>query len=97
MSITPIEGQCGTCKDAARFHSADCPSGPEDGVDCTSRAHAEMMDDQTHGDSNSVAEFEDYGFLNLWRLEHLAEETYRCPNWRDFRGDHGRPPGNVKP
>ena len=82
MEVRPVDGQCGTCKFAAEFCSADCPSEPEDGVHCTSRAQAEMMDGQTDGDSNSVNEFEAYGFLDLWRLENLAEEEYRCPNWQ---------------
>ena len=41
-----IEGQCGTCNSASGFTSANCPSGPEDAVECTSLAHAAMLDEQ---------------------------------------------------
>lgn len=81
--IQPVDGQCGTCAEAKEFgYSPDGPSGPEDGVHCGSHAQAVMMDDQTHGDAGSVAFFNEYGFLDLWRLEDMAEESYRCPNWK---------------
>lgn len=79
--VRPLEGQCGTCKFAACFDYADSPSGPEDGVHCTSEAHVKMMDEQTQGDCNNMEEFKAYGFVNLWRLEQVAEESCRCPNW----------------
>ena len=76
-----IEGQCGTCKFAAVFDFADCPSGPEDGVHCTSEAHAKMLDEQTGGDCYTQ-EYKEYGFLSLWRLEAIAEQSFRCANWQ---------------
>jgi hypothetical protein len=69
-----IEGQCGTCKYAAAFDYAPSPSGPEDGVHCTSEANARSI--------GNLDEFRDFGFLDLFRLECLAEENYRCPHWR---------------
>ena len=76
-----IEGQCGTCKFAAVFDFADSPSGNEDGVQCTSEAHANMLDEQTGGDGY-LQEYKDYGFLSLWRLESIAEPSFGCENWQ---------------
>lgn len=83
-----IEGQCGTCKFASEFTFADCPSGPEDAVQCTSLAQATMLDEQHNPESEGESwynrfrkEMAEYGSMNLWRLEALAEESYRCPNW----------------
>ena len=72
-----IEGQCGTCKFAGVFDFADSP----DGVHCTSEAHAKMLDEQTGGDCY-MQEHKDYGFLSLWRLESIAEPSFRCANWQ---------------
>ena len=82
MEVQPVDGQCGTCKFAAEFCYCSTPSGPEDGVHCTSREHAAMMDSQTENDGVNIREYDQYGFLDLWRLEHMAEEEYRCPNWQ---------------
>ena len=76
-----VEGQCGTCKFAAVFDFADSPSGNEDGVQCTSEAHANMLDEQTGGDCY-MQEYKDYGFLSLWRLEAIAESSFKCTNWQ---------------
>ena len=70
-----VEGQCGTCK------FADSHSGNEDGVQCTSEDHAKMLDEQTGGDCY-MQEYKDYGFLSLWRLEAIAEPSFRCANWQ---------------
>jgi|GEM_PF-6160111 len=70
-----VEGQCGTCKFAAVFDFA------EDGVHCTSEAQAKMLDEQTGGDCY-MQEYKDYGFLSLWRLESLAEPSFKCANWQ---------------
>ncbi len=35
--------QCGTCKFADRFDYGPSPSGPEDGVHCTSEEHAAWL------------------------------------------------------
>ena len=79
--IELVEGQCGTCKFATAFDFADSPSGNEDGVQCTSEAHANMLDEQTGGDCY-MQEYKDYGFLSLWRLESLAEPSFKCANWQ---------------
>ena len=79
--IEPVEGQCGTCKFAATFDFADSPSGPEDGVHCTCEAQAKMLDEQSEVDWY-MQEYKEYGFLSLWRLEDVAEPSYRCANWQ---------------
>ena len=76
-----VEGQCGTCKFAAVFDFADNHSVPEDGVHCISEAQAKMLDEQTGGDCY-MQEYKDYGFLSLWRLESLAEPSFKCANWQ---------------
>ena len=76
-----VEGQCGTCKFAAVFDFADSPSGPDDGVHCTSEAQAKMLDEQTGGDCY-LQEWKAYGFLSLCRLESLAEPSFKCANWQ---------------
>ena len=76
-----VEAQCGTCKFAAVFDFAGSHSGNEDGVQCTSEAHAKMLDEQTGGDCY-MQEYKDYGFLSLWRLESIAEPSFRCANWQ---------------
>ncbi len=78
----PVEGQCGTCKFAAAFDFADSPSGPDDGVHCTSLAQAKMLDEQT-GSDDYMQEYQEYGFLSLWRLEDVAEPSFRCANWQE--------------
>jgi hypothetical protein len=79
--IKPVEYQCGTCKFAACFDYASTPSGPEDGVHCTSEDYAKIMDKQTGGAAHAVEEFKEYGFLDIWRLEAIAEEEFKCPSW----------------
>ena len=85
--MDPVEFQCGTCKFAGEFCSGSGPSGPEDGVHCLSEAHAKLMDEQTHTDTN-MEEFRAYGFLDLYRLEGMAEKSHRCPSWE--------PKGEIK-
>ncbi len=75
-----VDGQCGTCRFAKEFGYADCPSGPEDGVHCTSIEQAKLVDEQ-EGNNRWMSELTEYGFMDLWRLEAMAEEDYRCPNW----------------
>ena len=78
--VKPVDGQCGTCRFAAGFDFGSSPSGPEDGVHCNSREHAIWMDEQNDYNYN-VQELDEYGFMDLFRLEVLAEEDYRCPHW----------------
>ncbi len=80
-----MKKQCGSCACASEFGYASTPSGPTDGVHCTSRAQAELLDGNQGGSPN-VDEFEAYGFLDLWRLECVAEEDYECPNWVSAAG-----------
>ena len=76
-----IEGQCGTCAFAAAFDYAEGnQAGPEDGVHCTSIDHAKALDDS--GDNYSLQELVCFGFMDLLRLEFLAEETFSCSEWR---------------
>ena len=80
--VSPVEGQCGTCKFAAAFGYADSPSGPEDGVHCVSEECAKLGDKNTHGNAGYVQELKEYGFLSLWRLEQMAEVSFKCPCWQ---------------
>jgi len=75
-----IEGQCGTCGWAAGFEYADGPSGPEDAVKCTSEGMADLLRSQDQGELTEMLESE--GYMNLWRLEAMAEETHRCKHWK---------------
>ncbi len=89
-----IEGQCGTCEHAVGFGSADGPSGPEDGVHCNSLELAKALDGQENSDDPDMVDLRDhnqkelaeYGHMELWRLECLAEETYRCNFWKESKG-----------
>ena len=78
--VKAIDGQCGTCVFADCFDYPDSPGGPEDGVHCISLKHAEFMDEQT-GSKDYTESLTSYGFLNLWRLELVAEEEFHCPQW----------------
>lgn len=76
-----IDGQCGTCASEAKFDYAEGnQAGPEDGVHCTSTELAKAMDDA--GFTGNEEELDEYGFMDLLRLEFLAEETFRCPHWK---------------
>ncbi len=69
-----IEGQCGTCKFALEFGPPPSPGDADEGVHCSSESIAQK--------NKSMDEFQDYGFSDLYRLEALAEESYRCPSWQ---------------
>ena len=75
------EGQCGTCKFAAGFDYGPSPSGPEDGVHCTSEENAKLLDEHLEG-NRCQEELARYGYIDLFRLEVLADEHYKCPNWQ---------------
>jgi hypothetical protein len=87
-----IEGQCGTCAHALAFDYATSPSGPEDGVHCNSEGLAKQLDEQCNPspDDKEMADLIDqnqkelkaYGFMDLYRLECVAEETHRCDFWQ---------------
>ena len=85
--VKPVEGQCGTCAFAKSFGYAGSPSGPEDGVKCISLVHAKWIDKQggfhpdEEGHGQFQAEFNKYGYLDLFRLEVLEGPEYRCPHW----------------
>ena len=74
-----IQGQCGTCRFAKDFGYADSPSGPEDGVHCTSEQIAKSLAESGQGDL--ALQLQENGFMELWRLEALAESDFRCPSW----------------
>jgi len=80
-----IEGQCGTCGSAAGFDYADSPSGPEDGVHCTSEGMAREL--ESHGQGDFAEGLKTEGYLSLMRLEALAEETFRCQHWKPKKGE----------
>ena len=85
-----IEGQCGTCAHALDFGYGSSPSGPEDGVHCDSLELAKSQDKQNNSTEPEYADLVDfnqkelaqYGFMDLFRLECLAEDTYRCDFWQ---------------
>ena len=68
-----IEGQCGTCGSAIEFGYPPSPGEATEGVHCSSENLARRLD--------AMDDFQAYGFSDLYRLEVLAEESYRCPNW----------------
>jgi hypothetical protein len=90
--VVPIDGQCGTCNFASCFDYATSPSGPEDGVHCVSEKQAKLMDEQT-GSTQNVAELKEFGFMDLWRLEAMAEPTFRCENWEPKKEGSDAKPG----
>ena len=73
--------QCGTCKFAAGFDYAPSPSGPEDGVHCTSQEHAAWLDEGA-ASKRFQEELVQYGYMELFRLEVLEAEDYECPHWQ---------------
>jgi hypothetical protein len=40
-----------------------------------------MLDEQTGGDGY-MQEYKDFEFLSLWRLESIAEPSFKCANWQ---------------
>ena len=75
-----IEGQCGTCRWAVGFDYADSPSGPEDGVHCASTDYAEELGVYEH--DPSLEEFRELGYMQFFRFEALAEESFHCQHWK---------------
>ena len=69
-----MEKICATCKHAREFDYGPSPSGPEDGVNCTSEAMAK------HLGKYQLEELAEYGHMNLFRIEML-EEGAECPCW----------------
>ncbi len=70
--------QCGTCKHG-EIDYPPSPGDSEDGVNCSSR---EMMENLAeHGQEDLREEYARWGFINVWRLEELAEPEYECPYW----------------
>ena len=80
MEYGEIGGQCGTCRFAAEFDYGPGPSGDGDGVHCTSEEHADFLEGQ--GMEGLKEELKEYGFMDLFRIEALADESYRCPQWQ---------------
>lgn len=93
-----IEGQCGTCAHALGFGYGSSPSGPEDGVRCDSLELAKHMDEIFNSDEPDMADLIDQnqkelagnGSMDLYRLECLAEETYRCDFWKGINIGQGQ-------
>lgn len=81
---TAVKGQCGTCNNAKEFTLQSCPGAFDGGVICTSRKQAESIDNMT-GDNEYVTEFNQYGFMQLDRLEVLVDEDYVCEAWEEIK------------
>ena len=75
---------CRTCRFKAGYGIADGPSGPEDGVNCTSQAMVDYISAAEAGPFRQE-EFDHCGFTNLWRIDVLEDmETlghHTCPGW----------------
>lgn len=69
--------QCGSCQHAAGFDYGPSPSGPEDGVNCTSKAMADYLDQQSGWDLSNK-ELQKYGHINLFRTEELGTDKDPC-------------------
>lgn len=68
------KGICSTCK----FGKLDYPPTPgaaDDGVDCSNPKMVDVI-----GSPEAKEEFDEYGSLNLWRVE-VAEPGSSCPAW----------------
>jgi hypothetical protein len=84
-----VDGQCSTCGFAKGFDYADCPSGPDSVVLCSSIEIAKEQDEAFNNDDPNdpcynirQKELAEFGYMNLWRLEALAEKTFRCEHWK---------------
>ncbi len=84
-----INGQCGACRFARGFDVASTPSGPNDGVQCTSEDYAKYLDGLNNPQDTAddtfnqfQKELKQYGFMDLWRFEAIAEASYRCHNFK---------------
>lgn len=77
-----IDGQCGTCKFAKEFVSDSGDPNFMDKVHCSSEKKADT--------EYLMAEWKIRGWMDLWRLECLAEETFRCKSWRPRRPRPGK-------
>lgn len=84
--VDPVAGQCGTCKWALGFTIGDCPSGPEDGVKCSCRAHVEDGCKES-GENCDLEAFEKQGWISHFRFEVLVDESYICPRWQPRPGE----------
>lgn len=76
--------QCGTCRFALGFdYPPDGPGGETDGVKCSSEDMVEQQERLTGMTGDLAMDFQRDGYILLWRLEVLAEETFECPFWKE--------------
>ena len=73
------EGQCHNCKYAELGVTGPSPSDLNDGVNCRNRKLAEY-DDENIGGAYMVEEFDEYGCVNLFRIEAIDPDG-ECPCW----------------
>jgi hypothetical protein len=85
---TLIIGQCGTCAFAQDLSMTDPPDGHHNTVQCVSEAHAKYLDNRRNPQDSTdetfnqnQKELELYGFMQLIRIEALAETSFHCPSW----------------
>ena len=72
---------CATCKFAKGFAFGPGISGSEEGVECTNLELARYLDELQKGTSYQK-EFNEYGFINIFRVEAVAsEEDEECQFW----------------
>ena len=79
------EKVCVNCKHGAIGISPSV-GGFNAGVYCHSKAMAGELDEQTHGDTEAVKEFEQVGFLHLFRIECMDEDR-ECPCFESRTSD----------
>ena len=83
--IKPVEGQCGTCAFAQEFDYGPAPSDENEGVHCTSEGHARWLDADLKGNQTTTSsqdQIREYGFIDLFRWEVMADEDFCCPQWQ---------------
>ena len=72
---------CATCKFAKGFAFGPGISGSEEGVECTNLELARYLDELQKSTSYQK-EFNEYGFINIFRVEAVAsEEDEECQFW----------------
>lgn len=77
--IEAVDGQCGTCR-WAKIDYGPGPSNIDEGVNCYSQARAVLYE-------FDAEQFKQMGWVNLFRLEFLAEKSFQCPHWKPRPGE----------
>ena len=71
------KGRCDTCIYASRLTYPPGMGSPTDGVDCMN--HDVALFQSEHG-CDCLEEYEEYGNVNLWRVEVISDST--CEHWK---------------